>query len=105
MVDAAMLAGHIAAPTGARTVQHHGDVPDAGERSQAGAGIATVATGLVVADRHARLDMVGGETDAAIPDSMIDHDPAGSREHPKPAVLPNAVRSGFRHRVGDPAAH
>src|SRR5207253_3774088 len=73
---------------------------------EAGAGIAAGTAGLVVvADRHSRLDMVGGQTDAAVPDALIDYDPAGSRQHPKPAILSDAVRGGLHQSVGNPCAN
>jgi hypothetical protein len=82
MVNAAMLAGHIAAPARAGAVQHNGEIADTSQRGQAGSGIAAIAAALIVADRRARLEMVGGKTDTAIPDAVIDDDPACPRQDP-----------------------
>jgi hypothetical protein len=49
--------------------------------------------------------MVGGQTDAAIPDPLIDHDPAGSRQHPQSAILSDAVGGWLHQRVGNPCAN
>ena len=60
MVDSTMLPGDIAAPAGARTVQHHGEIADAGQSGQAGASIAAIAAALIVPDRRAGLEVIGG---------------------------------------------
>jgi hypothetical protein len=99
--DPAMLAEDEARLPRGRTAGDRRPVADAGERLKG-----LIRFGVRVADRSARLEVVGCPTEGAIAPTGSQDDPAlAGPDHERPARIDDGVRSGAADGSGDAQGH
>jgi hypothetical protein len=56
---------------------------------------------LVIVKRHGRFDVVAGQPDATIPDPVINHHSARTRDNPRNTIMSHTVGRSTSNGVGD----
>ena len=103
VVDPAVLARDQAPLPGAGAADHARPIADTGvgDEGVVRAAARTHHLATIVVQRDAGLDVVAGETHAAVADALIDRDPAGRGQDARHAVVADPVGIGAPDRMGD----